>query len=89
MNRALSLILSVLGTTCLPAGSAHALVPYAPAPQAVTCGEEGEQPHDELSAAEELAMWNTIRHNIATLREQFMEFCDHLNLDAILEPVKG
>ncbi len=27
--------------------------------------------------------------HIATLREQFMEFCDHLNLDAILEPVKG
>ncbi|MBI3560236.1 MAG: glycine cleavage system protein R [Gammaproteobacteria bacterium] len=27
--------------------------------------------------------------HITTLREQFMEFCDHLNLDAILEPVKG
>lgn len=26
--------------------------------------------------------------HIATLREQFMEFCDHMNLDAILEPVK-
>ena len=22
------------------------------------------------------------------LREEFMDFCDHLNLDAILEPVK-
>ena len=27
--------------------------------------------------------------HIATLREEFMEFCDQLNLDAILEPVKG
>ena len=26
--------------------------------------------------------------HISTLREQFMEFCDHMNLDAILEPVK-
>jgi len=23
------------------------------------------------------------------LREEFMDFCDHLNLDAILEPVKS
>lgn len=29
------------------------------------------------------------RIHIATLREEFMEFCDHRNLDAILEPVKG
>ncbi|MBT8136623.1 MAG: glycine cleavage system protein R [Gammaproteobacteria bacterium] len=27
--------------------------------------------------------------HIAALREEFMEFCDRLNLDAILEPVKG
>ncbi|MBT8130826.1 MAG: glycine cleavage system protein R [Gammaproteobacteria bacterium] len=27
--------------------------------------------------------------HIAGLREEFMEFCDRLNLDAILEPVKG
>lgn len=26
--------------------------------------------------------------HISTLREQFMEFCDELNLDAILEPMK-
>jgi len=26
---------------------------------------------------------------ISTLREDFMEFCDSLNLDAVLEPVKG
>jgi Glycine cleavage system regulatory protein len=25
---------------------------------------------------------------VATLREEFMEFCDHLNLDAVIEPVK-
>ncbi len=27
--------------------------------------------------------------HIAALREEFMEFCDQFNLDAILEPVKG
>ena len=27
--------------------------------------------------------------HIATLREEFMEFCDSLNLDAVLEPLKG
>ena len=27
--------------------------------------------------------------HIATLREQFMEFCDQYNLDAVMEPVKG
>ena len=27
--------------------------------------------------------------SIAQLREEFTEFCDHLNLDAILEPVKS
>ncbi|HXH01911.1 MAG TPA: glycine cleavage system protein R [Candidatus Competibacteraceae bacterium] len=27
--------------------------------------------------------------HIAMLREEFMDFCDHLNLDAVMEPVKG
>jgi len=27
--------------------------------------------------------------HIATLREEFMDYCDGLNLDAVLEPVKG
>mgnify|MGYP001216944544 CR=1 FL=1 len=27
--------------------------------------------------------------HIAVLREEFMEFCDQLNLDAIMEPVKN
>ena len=27
--------------------------------------------------------------HVAQLREEFMEFCDSLNLDAILEPVKS
>lgn len=27
--------------------------------------------------------------HIAQLRDEFLEFCDRLNLDAILEPVKG
>ena len=26
--------------------------------------------------------------HIATLREQFMEFCDQMNLDAVMEPIK-
>jgi glycine cleavage system transcriptional repressor len=29
------------------------------------------------------------RQHIATLRDDFMDFCDQLNLDAIIEPVKG
>lgn len=27
--------------------------------------------------------------HIATLRDEFMDFCDSLNLDAVLEPIKG
>ena len=27
--------------------------------------------------------------HIAALREEFMDLCDHLNLDAILEPLKS
>jgi glycine cleavage system transcriptional repressor len=27
--------------------------------------------------------------HIAALREEFLDFCDHLNLDAVIEPVKG
>jgi len=27
--------------------------------------------------------------HIGVLREEFMDFCDHLNLDAIFEPVKS
>jgi glycine cleavage system transcriptional repressor len=29
------------------------------------------------------------RIHIAALREDFMDLCDHLNLDAILEPFKS
>jgi glycine cleavage system transcriptional repressor len=29
------------------------------------------------------------RIHLGVLREEFMDFCDHLNLDAILEPVKS
>jgi len=29
------------------------------------------------------------RLHIATLREDFMEFCDQLNLDGVMEPIKG
>ena len=27
--------------------------------------------------------------HIAMLREEFLDFCDELNLDAVLEPIKG
>jgi glycine cleavage system transcriptional repressor len=27
--------------------------------------------------------------HIAGLREEFMDYCDDLNLDAVLEPLKG
>lgn len=27
--------------------------------------------------------------HISSLREEFLDFCDHLNLDAVIEPVKG
>jgi murein DD-endopeptidase MepM/ murein hydrolase activator NlpD len=70
MNRLLSFILSMLGTTGLLVGSAYAIVTYEPVTPAVTCGEDMEQPRDEISPAEELAMWNEIRRNIASLREQ-------------------
>jgi glycine cleavage system transcriptional repressor len=26
---------------------------------------------------------------IAMLRDEFMDFCDQLNLDAVIEPIKG
>jgi len=29
------------------------------------------------------------RIHIAALREEFMDLCDHMNLDAILEPLKS
>ena len=29
------------------------------------------------------------RHHVAQLREEFMDYCDTMNLDAILEPVKS
>jgi glycine cleavage system transcriptional repressor len=29
------------------------------------------------------------RIQVASLREEFMDFCDRVNLDAILEPVKS
>jgi glycine cleavage system transcriptional repressor len=27
--------------------------------------------------------------HIASLREEFLDFCDRLNLDAVIEPIKG
>jgi glycine cleavage system transcriptional repressor len=27
--------------------------------------------------------------HIAALRDEFMDFCDSMNLDAVLEPIKG
>ncbi|MEE8119374.1 MAG: ACT domain-containing protein [Gammaproteobacteria bacterium] len=38
--------------------------------------------------AMQLAINVPAQMHIATLREEFMEFCDQLNIDAILEPIK-
>lgn len=70
MHRAFLLILSALTVTALPAGAAHAIVPDETVPPATSCDAEAEQPRDELSAAEELAMWEEIQHNINVLRTQ-------------------
>ena len=44
----------------------------------------------ELSAVETVHMTISVPTNvsIAGLRGEFMDFCDHLNFDAIMEPVK-
>jgi glycine cleavage system transcriptional repressor len=28
-------------------------------------------------------------NTFATLRDEFMDFCDSMNIDAVLEPIKG
>lgn len=70
MNRWLLIILSALVTASMLAGPVPISAADGPAQPVVTCGEDAEQPRDEISPAEELAMWNEIRRNIARLRAQ-------------------
>jgi len=36
-----------------------------------------------------IGVGNTTNNHIAALRDEFMDFCDAMNLDAVLEPIKG
>src|SRR3990172_911656 len=67
MKRWLSIILHLLCATVLIA-AAPAAAPQ-PAPQPVTgAGEDFVPPRDEISPAQEQAMWEEIKRNIETLR---------------------
>jgi murein DD-endopeptidase MepM/ murein hydrolase activator NlpD len=67
MKRWLSVILHLLCATVLIAATPAAAPP--PAPQPVTgAGEDFVPPRDEISPAQEQAMWEEIKRNIATLR---------------------
>jgi murein DD-endopeptidase MepM/ murein hydrolase activator NlpD len=69
MNRLRSLILHTLCTTALIVQPALASPPPSPVPQpAAASGEDVEPPHDELSPAQEQAMWEEIHHNLEMLR---------------------
>ena len=69
MNRRLFLILNLICIAGLVAGPAPIISSPTPAPQPVAAGsEELDQPHDELSPAQEQAMWEDIQRNLALLR---------------------
>ena len=71
MNRQHSLILYVISIAGLIIGPAPAISPPPPALQPMAAGgEELDQPHDELSPAQEQAMWEEIQRNLALLRMQ-------------------
>ena len=46
---------------------------------------------NEKTMAKKLRITATLPplHPGEVLREEFLDFCDHMNLDAIFEPVKG
>ena len=48
--------------------------------------EKSRSETENLPALKDLSQ--QIGISISTLREQFMEFCDELNLDAMMEPMK-
>jgi len=51
-------------------GLTPAIIPPQPTPQPVVVGgEDLDMPRDEISPAEEQAMWEEIQRNIATLRD--------------------
>ncbi len=69
MNRQRSLILYVISIAGLVIRPAPIISSPTPAPQPVAAGsEELDQPHDELSPAQEQAMWEEIQRNLAMLR---------------------
>jgi murein DD-endopeptidase MepM/ murein hydrolase activator NlpD len=69
MNRRLSLILSTICITGLMLGTTPVVIPPRPTPQPIASGgEEVDVPRDELSPAQEQAMWEEIQRNIAMLR---------------------
>jgi hypothetical protein len=69
-KRWLPLILFMLCATGWLSGPTSAVLPPQPIPQPVVAGEEDWEPsRDEISPAQEQAMWEEIQRNIATLRD--------------------
>jgi murein DD-endopeptidase MepM/ murein hydrolase activator NlpD len=68
MNRWLSLIFSMICITGLVVGATSAINPQPISQPVVTGGEDVDLPRDELSPAQEQAMWEEIQRNIAMLR---------------------
>src|SRR6185503_11134372 len=71
MNRWLSLLFSLLCITGMIVGLTPAIIPPPqPTPQPMEGGGENfEPPRDEISPAEEQAMWEEIQRNLAMLRD--------------------
>jgi murein DD-endopeptidase MepM/ murein hydrolase activator NlpD len=66
----LSLILFMLCTTGWMSGATPATLPPQPTPHPMVAGNEDLEPsRDEISPAQEQAMWEEIQRNLATLRE--------------------
>lgn len=69
MNRSRSLLLYILCLISLIVAPLPAILPYRPAlPPVIADGEEVDTPRDELSPAQEQAMWEAIQRNLALLR---------------------
>ncbi len=69
MNRSRLLLLYVVSLISLIVDPTSAITPAHPTvPPVVAEGEELDQPRDELSPAQEQAMWAEIQHNLALLR---------------------
>jgi murein DD-endopeptidase MepM/ murein hydrolase activator NlpD len=69
MTRWLSLLVSLLITTGVLMGATLVVIPSRSAPPSMAADDEdGNLPRDELSPAQEQAMWEDIQRNLATLR---------------------